>query len=71
MPRTCIPRAWPGFSVTLRHGGARYVVTVANPDGLAGGIAAAALDGAPLTARPLGVTMIDDGATHRLLVRLG
>jgi cyclic beta-1,2-glucan synthetase len=67
----CIPKGWPGFSITLRHGKARYEITVENPNGAGRGIASAVLDGTNVEARPLRVRLHDDGATHRLLVRLG
>jgi len=35
------------------------------------GVAAAEFDGATVTARPLSIPLEDDGATHRLQVRLG
>ena len=67
----CIPRGWPGFEIALRHGSALYRIEVGNPDGVARGIATATLDGRAVTTRPLQIRMIDDGATHRLTVRLG
>jgi cyclic beta-1,2-glucan synthetase len=67
----CIPASWPGFALTLRHGTARTVITVENPDGTQRGIACAAIDGQTLPQRPLRLRLIDDGATHHLLVRLG
>ena len=67
----CIPTAWPRFSMTLRHRSARYEIEVENPDRAGTGIAAAALDDAPIEARPLRVVMADDGKTHRLRIRLG
>jgi cyclic beta-1,2-glucan synthetase len=42
----CIPDHWPGFAVTLRHGGCRYEISVTNPHGVCRGIAAATVDGA-------------------------
>jgi len=67
----CIPRSWPGFEITVRHGGSLYVIAVENPDGVQSGVADATLDGASVQARPLSVTLRDDGAPHRLQVRLG
>jgi cyclic beta-1,2-glucan synthetase len=67
----CIPEAWPGFEISLRHGTARYEIAVTNPNGAGSGIAFAALDGTPVPARPLRVKLLDDGASHRLEVRLG
>ena len=67
----CIPGSWPGFEVILRHGASRYEVVVENPQGLQRGIAAAALDGVAIAARPLSIPLIDDGGVHRVTVRLG
>ena len=67
----CIPSSWPGFEITLRHGASRYQISVENPQGVQRGVAAAELDGASIGARPLSVPLVDDGAVHRLQVRLG
>ena len=67
----CIPRSWPSFEMTLRHGASRYEIVVENPQGVQRGIAAAELDGATVAARPLSVALKDDGAIHHLQVRLG
>lgn len=67
----CIPRGWPGFSVTLRHGTARYEIDVRNPAGVGRGIAVATMDGTAITERPLMVRLDDDGATHQVRVTLG
>ena len=67
----CIPTAWPGFEITLRHGSARYEILVENPTGAGRGVAFAAMDGAEVLERPLRLRLADDGAPHRLQVRLG
>jgi len=67
----CIPRSWPRFEIMLRHGGSRYEIVVENPQGAQRGVAAAELDGATITVRPLLVLLKDDSAVHRLQVRLG
>ncbi len=67
----CIPRAWPGFSITLRFRSARYEIVVENPQGVCQGIVAASIDGTEIADLPGGLAMRDDGATHHLLVRLG
>ncbi len=67
----CIPADWPSFEVTLRHGTARYEIRVDNPEGFERGIAEATLDGASLGSGPLLLRLVEDGAVHRLLVRLG
>jgi len=67
----CIPKSWPRFEITLRHGGSRYEIVVENPQSVQRGVAAAELDGATITLRPLAIPLKDDGAVHRLQVRLG
>jgi cyclic beta-1,2-glucan synthetase len=67
----CIPKDWPGFEVTLRHGSASYLIRVENPDGVSRGIASAELDETAIAERPLRLPLVDDGATHTLEVRLG
>ena len=67
----CIPRAWPGFELTLRRGGVHYEIRVENPDGVERGVAYAAVDESVIRERPLRLRLEDDGATHWLQVRLG
>jgi cyclic beta-1,2-glucan synthetase len=67
----CIPRVWPGFEIALRRGSAHFEIKVENPDGVSRGVAFASLDGEVVTARPLRLPLADDGAIHRLVVRLG
>jgi cyclic beta-1,2-glucan synthetase len=67
----CIATSWPQFEVTLRYRSARYEILVENPNGASRGIVSAELDGIAVLARPLRLTLADDGATHHVLVRLG
>jgi cyclic beta-1,2-glucan synthetase len=67
----CVPTTWPGFEIALRHGTARYEISVDNPDGLSRGVSHAEIDGAPLPAGPIRLQLMDDGLTHRLQVRIG
>jgi cyclic beta-1,2-glucan synthetase len=67
----CIPRAWPGFSVTLRYHASRYEISVENPHAATRGVALVELDGAAVEAEPVGVPLVDDGALHRVRVVLG
>ena len=67
----CIPRSWPRFEIAVRHGASRYEIVVENPQGVQRGVATAELDGAPIAARPLSISLTDDGAVHHLVVRLG
>ena len=67
----CIPKAWPGFSVRLRHGASVYDIEVQNPAGVMRGVRSAELDGEPLAAAPLHLRLQDDGQAHRLTIQLG
>ena len=44
----CLPKAWPGFELTYRHGSATYRVVVENPRGVERGVVSVTLT----TARP-------------------
>jgi cyclic beta-1,2-glucan synthetase len=65
----CIPGDWKRFEVTYRHRGARYAITVENPEGVCRGVARTALDGAALPAGE-GVPLSGEG-DHRIEVVLG
>ncbi len=67
----CIPKTWPGFDISLKHGRAHYDISVRNPGGISSGIASATLDGEVVTARPLTLRLVDDGMTHMIVVQLG
>jgi cyclic beta-1,2-glucan synthetase len=67
----CVPRSWPGFEITVRRGAARYEIAVENPQGVQRGVVDAEFDGVMIAVRPLVVPLKDDGAVHRLRVRLG
>ena len=65
----CIPSWWQGFGVTIRFGGARYEITVDNPERRCGGIAAASHDGEPVD--PQNIPLVDDGRVHHVQAHLG
>jgi cyclic beta-1,2-glucan synthetase len=67
----CIPRAWPGFEFTYKHGTSRYRITVKNPHGVNRGIAHATLDGKNLTGAPGEIQLMDDGRYHYGEITLG
>ncbi|WP_237355721.1 GH36-type glycosyl hydrolase domain-containing protein [Xanthobacter sp. YC-JY1] len=67
----CIPRGWPGFDLTIRHGAARYRITVDNPKGVSRGVASATLDGVALSTSPLLIPLRDEAGEHDVHVRLG
>ena len=60
----CIPRAWPGFEFTYKHGSSHYGITVKNPRGANRGIAHTALDGKDLSGAPGEFPLMDDGRHH-------
>ena len=65
----CIPSTWPGFSIEYRFGASRYVIVVDNPTGVMRGVERVEVDGheAPDDT----IALVDDGASHRVLVRMG
>jgi cyclic beta-1,2-glucan synthetase len=67
----CIPKAWPGFEMILRHRSTRYEILVDNSAGAGRDVAFAQLDDTVILARPLRVPLVDDGRTHQLRVQLG
>ncbi|MBA2291156.1 MAG: glycosyl transferase family 36, partial [Gemmatimonadales bacterium] len=72
----CIPKAWPGFSITYRYRSSCYVIDVENPDGVSRGIAKVEIDGVAVIGAsrwPSGaeVPLIDDGGEHRVTIVLG
>jgi cellobiose phosphorylase len=65
----CVPRSWPGYEITYRHGSATYRIWVDNAVGTGRGVASVTLDGQPA---PGGlVTLRDDGRMHDVRVTLG
>ena len=64
----CIPKRWPGFEITYRHGSATYRIRVENPRGVNGSVAHVALDGARL--ETVTVPLVDDGLNHEVIVTL-
>jgi len=67
--KPCIPAAWPGFTVVIRVGGARYEIEVQNPEHRCCGIAAADLDGVAVD--PQAIPLVDDGRTHSVRALIG
>ncbi len=64
----CIPKRWPGFEITFRHGTATYRVAVENPRGVNRGVARITVDGE--AAPDARVALSDDGAEHAVVVTL-
>jgi cyclic beta-1,2-glucan synthetase len=67
----CIPRDWPGFEATLRHGATTYEIVVENPNAVCRGVAKAKLDGVALGAGPARIPLTHKGERHRVKVVLG
>jgi cyclic beta-1,2-glucan synthetase len=67
----CIPRSWPRFEATIRHGAARYDIVVENPKAVQRGVASVELDGKAVSGRPVRIALQDDGEIHRLDIELG
>ncbi|HZO42024.1 MAG TPA: glucoamylase family protein [Methylomirabilota bacterium] len=67
----CIPRSWPGFSITFRYHSSRYEVRVENPHGVARGVSRVEIDGREVAAGRVALPLVDDGATHQVKVQLG
>jgi len=64
----CIPKHWPGFTLTYRHASATYNVRVTNPRGVNRGIDRVELDGKLLDGTK--VPLADDGKAHEVVVTL-
>ena len=69
----CIPRAWPGFSITLRHRGAVYRISVRNPHGVSRGVVAAQLGEAslPIADGRAHLEISGNSGEHAVLIVLG
>jgi len=63
----CVPADWDGFRVTRRWRGARFDITVQNPDRVSRGVAVLELDGEPVDRIPVQ----PEGSTHSVRVVLG
>jgi cyclic beta-1,2-glucan synthetase len=65
----CIPASWPEFAIDYRHGATPYHIVVRNPHGVERGVVGVEVDGALVA--DLAIPLVDDGAEHRVVVRLG
>jgi cellobiose phosphorylase len=65
----CIPKAWPGYELTYRHGTAIYQIRVANAAGTGRGVRTIRCDGQAAAGNV--VMLSDDGRTHTVEVELG
>jgi cyclic beta-1,2-glucan synthetase len=67
----CVPKAWPRFEVVFQYRSARYEIAVENPRGVCRGVSRLTLDDEVLPNGESGISLADDGATHRVRVTLG
>ncbi len=67
----CIPRNWPSFEVTYKHGSSRYRIAVENPHAVCRGIIRASLDGRDIPVSPCDIALADDGSYHYAKITLG
>jgi cyclic beta-1,2-glucan synthetase len=67
----CVPRAWKDFEIIFRRGTTRYEIAVDNHAGVCRGVARLELDDQVLPDGSTYLTLVDDGATHRVHVILG
>jgi len=67
----CIPRNWPAFEVTYKHGSSRYRIAVENPHAVCRGIIRASLDGRDISVSPCDIALADDGSYHYARIMLG
>ncbi|HEX8834385.1 MAG TPA: hypothetical protein VF719_09300, partial [Abditibacteriaceae bacterium] len=65
-----IPTDWPEFSIRYRFGETRYDIRIENPSGVQLGVAWVEENGVRLELKD-GIALVDDGAEHRIIVRLG
>jgi cyclic beta-1,2-glucan synthetase len=65
----CVPSSWPEYSILWCFGSTRYQIVVENPERRCRGVRSAVLDNAPVD--PRSIPLLDDGATHRVVVTLG
>ncbi|MEM2941583.1 MAG: glycosyl transferase [Thermoproteota archaeon] len=65
----CIPKDWPGFTVTRVYRGATYVIDVKNEEHVCRGVKQVTVDGKPIEGNVLPV--FNDGATHHVTVIMG
>ena len=65
----CIPPTWPGFTITYRHGLARYRIVVDNPEGVTKGVRSMTLDNAPVT--PGDIRLERSAGDHEVRIVMG
>ena len=66
----CIPRAWPGYSISFRYHSTTYEIRVDNPSSVSRGVALTKLDG-KLLPGSANIPLINDGALHQIHIVMG
>jgi cyclic beta-1,2-glucan synthetase len=64
----CIPKDWPGYRMTYRHGDTVYRIEVENPEGVSQGVETVTVDGEEVSG---GIPLVDDGERHIVCVTMG
>jgi len=65
----CVPANWPEFTIEYRYGGSVYTILVQRSNRVETGAGQVTLDGRPLEGPA--IPLVDDGATHAVVVTLG
>ncbi|WP_374400481.1 GH36-type glycosyl hydrolase domain-containing protein [Niveibacterium sp.] len=66
----CIPKDWPGFTVTRRFRGDTFEIRVSNPDQVSKGVKAVRVDGKDVDPKRA-IAPVGDGRTHQVEIVLG
>jgi len=66
----CIPRGWPGYSITFRYRSATYNITVENPSGVCRGVSSTTINGKIFAGR-VDIPLTDDPVVQHILIVLG
>jgi cyclic beta-1,2-glucan synthetase len=67
----CVPKTWRDFEIAFHYYKTRYEVSVDNHAGVSRGVARLELDDQTMPHGSTDITLVDDGAIHRLRVILG
>lgn len=65
----CIPKDWPEYTVTCRHGSASYRIIIKNPRQVNRGVKKIMIDGQEIGGNSF--ELIDDGSKHTIVVTMG
>ncbi|MEQ1528271.1 MAG: glucoamylase family protein [Methylococcales bacterium] len=66
----CIPKHWPGYTISYQHLSSRYEISVENPHAVNRGISLLSLDGV-VQSNIVGITLEDDSRVHQVKLVLG